>query len=89
MNKKSVLSLLFVCMSLSGMAQGFIHPGILHTQADFDRVKEKLATGQEPWTAAYNKLMTSKHVDLNWKPNPTVKIIRGGWNVWEPEGDNY
>ena len=52
MNKKSVLSLLFVCMSLSGMAQGFIHPGILHTQADFDRVKEKLATGQEPWTAA-------------------------------------
>ena len=40
-------------------------------------------------TAAYNKLMTSKHVDLNWKPNPTVKIIRGGWNVWEPEGDNY
>ena len=33
--------------------------------------------------------MTSKHVDLNWKPNPTVKIIRGGWNVWEPEGDNY
>lgn len=46
MNKKSVLSLLFVCMSLSGMAQGFIHPGILHTQADFDRVKEKLATGQ-------------------------------------------
>lgn len=89
MNKKSILSLLFVCMSLSGMAQGFIHPGILHTQADFDRVKEKLATGQEPWTAAYNKLMTSKHVDLNWKPNPTVKIIRGGWNVWEPEGDNY
>lgn len=89
MNKKSVLSLLFVCMSLSGMAQGFIHPGILHTQADFDRVKEKLATGQEPWTAAYNKLMTSKHVDLNWKPNPTVKIIRGGWNVWETEGDNY
>ena len=42
------------------------------TQADFDRVKEKLATGQEPWTADYNKLMTSKHVDLNWKPNPTV-----------------
>ncbi len=89
MNKKSVLSFLFACMSLSGMGQGFIHPGILHTQADFDRVKEKLATGQEPWTAAYNKLMTSKHVDLNWKPNPTVKIIRGGWNVWEPEGDNY
>ena len=54
MNKKSVLSLLFACMSLSGMGQGFIHPGILHTQADFDRVKEKLATGQEPWTAAYN-----------------------------------
>lgn len=46
MNKKSVLSLLFVCMSLSGMAQGFIHPGILHTQADFDRVKESWPQGR-------------------------------------------
>lgn len=89
MNKKSVLSLLFACMSLSGVAQGFVHPGALHTQADFDRVKEKLAVGEEPWTAAYKKFKTSTFLDLSRKPNPTTKIIRGGENVWEPERDNY
>ena len=70
-------------------AQGFLHPGALHTQADFDRAKAKIEAGEDPWTAAYDKLMTSKHVDLNWTPNPTVKIIRGGGTIWEPERDNY
>ena len=70
-------------------AQGFLHPGALHTQADFDRAKAKIEAGEDPWAAAYDKLMTSKHVDLNWTPNPTVKIIRGGGTIWEPERDNY
>lgn len=81
--------MLFCAFSLGGWAQGFIHPGILHTQADFDRVKEKLATGQEPWAAAYEKLMSSPHVDLNWRPAPTTKIIRDGGTVWEPDPTNY
>ena len=87
--KNTLLALLFCAFSLGGWAQGFIHPGILHTQADFDRVKEKLATGQEPWASAYEKLMSSSHVDLNWKPAPTTKIIRDGGTVWEPDPTNY
>ena len=87
--KNTLLALLFCAFSLGGWAQGFIHPGILHTQADFERVKEKLATGQEPWLTAYNSLLGSPHTNLDWKPAPTVKIIRGGGNVWEPDGDNY
>ena len=87
--KNTLLALLFCAFSLGGWAQGFIHPGILHTQADFDRVKEKLVTGQEPWVSAYEKLMSSSHVDLNWKPAPTTKIIRDGGTVWEPDPTNY
>ena len=90
MKKRNVLLwLCALCFPLWGMAQGFIHPGALNTHADFERVKEKLAIGAEPWTAAYKKFKTSRHLNLDWKPNPTAKIIRGGWNVWEPEGDNY
>ena len=74
--------------ALCASAQGFIHPGILHTQADFDRVKEKLAAKEEPWTAAFEQLMTSPHVNLNWNPAPTKKITREGGNREEPEGDN-
>ena len=76
--KNTLLALLFCVFSLGGWAQGFIHPGILHTQADFDRVKEKLATGQEPWVTAYNNLLGSPHTNLSWTPAPTTKIIRGG-----------
>lgn len=83
------LFLTFWGCALCASAQGFIHPGILHTQADFDRVKEKLAAKEEPWTSAFEQLMTSPHVDLNWNPSPTRKIIRGGGNREEPEGDNY
>lgn len=77
------------CFPLWMVAQGFIHPGVLHTQADFDRVKAKLTAGETPWTTAYNKLMTSPHVNLNWQPNPTEKIVRGGNTIWEPDRDNY
>ena len=78
-----------LCFPLWMVAQGFVHPGALHTQADFDRVKAKLEAGEEPWTSAYKKLLTSSHVDLNWKPNPTEKIVRGGRSPEEPDPDNY
>ena len=78
MRKRNVLLwLCILCFPLWGKAQGFIHPGALHTQADFDRVKEKLSIKADPWTAAYKKFKTSKHLNLDWKPNPTAKIIRG------------
>lgn len=87
--KKSLLLIALLCGSLSIKAQGFIHPGALHTQEDFDRTKAKIEANEEPWTSAFNKLMTSRHVNLDWRPNPTEKIIRGGSCVWEPEPDNY
>ena len=67
----------------------FVHPGGLHTEADFERTKAKVEANEEPWSSAFKLLKTSKHVDLNWRPNPVEKIIRGGNNVWEPGGDNY
>ena len=87
--KKLLVCILVFGGSLWVSAQGFVHPGALHTQADFDRVKEKLVIGGEPWTAAYKKFKTSTFLDLSRTPSPTAKIIRGGWTIWEPEGDNY
>ena len=87
--KRMLMWIAALCFPLWMTAQGFVHPGALHTQADFDRVKAKLADGEEPWTAAYRKLLTSQHVNLDWKPNPTEKIVRGGNTIWEPDKDNY
>ena len=74
------------------MAQGFIHPGALHTQADFDRVKEKLAIGAEPWTAAYKKFKSSPYIMTvdDRHPTPVRRIVRGcgAGCPWLPTGEN-
>lgn len=68
------------------------HPSLLHTQADFDFVKQKIAAGAQPWTNAYEHLKSNKHSQSSWKANPVVKLARldaGNWATidrWEKEG---
>lgn len=93
MKKKNVLLwLCTLCFPLGSMAQGFIHPGALHTQADFDRVKEKLANGEEPWTAAYKFFKTSPYIMTvdDRHPTPVRRIVRGcgAGCPWLPPGEN-
>ncbi|XAH23132.1 alginate lyase family protein [Xylophilus sp. GW821-FHT01B05] len=58
-------------------AASFVHPGALHTQADFDRMKSRVAEGAQPWTAGWNRLLQNKHASLNWTPHPQVTVYRG------------
>lgn len=66
-------------------ASAFLHPGILHTDADFLRMRTKLGEGAEPWKLAWNVLITSGHSNLSsdMMPNPLPVVIRGG------EGQNF
>ncbi|MFC3491387.1 alginate lyase family protein [Glycomyces rhizosphaerae] len=59
------------------------HPGLLHTQADFDRMKAKVDGGVEPWVAGWNRLTANSHSQSTWAARPTAIIIRGG------DGQNY
>ena len=65
------------------------HTGGLHTQADFDRIKSKLAANAEPWVSGWNKLIVNSHAQTAYVANPTVKLIRGGKSAEEPDADNY
>lgn len=67
----------------------FIHPGLLHTEADFARIKTKVEAGTEPWISGWNKLIHNSHSSLSYTPNPVAKLIRGGNSAEEPEPDNY
>lgn len=63
--------------------RGFIHPGGLHTQEDFDRVKAQIAAGNATVKAAYQKLTSSEYSQSGVQTYPTEMIVRGG------SGENY
>lgn len=64
--------------------RGFAHPGGLHTQEDFDRVKQQLRDGNVKVTQAYNILMMSEYAQPSVQTYPTEIIVRGGGT-----GENY
>lgn len=55
----------------------FAHPGLLHSEADFERIKAKLAEGDETWVNAWNILAVDSASDIR-NPNPLTELRRGG-----------
>jgi hypothetical protein len=62
--------------------QPFVHPGLLHTQADFDRMGQKVGAQASPWIDGWNRLTNNSHAKLTWTPNPQVVISRGPDNTY-------
>ena len=94
--KKQILStlILSICACLTLSAQdnnqsydtnrGFIHPGGLHTQQDFDRIKQQLEEGNKTVKEAYNVLKTAGYAQAGVVSYPVETIVRGGG-----VGENY
>jgi fibronectin type 3 domain-containing protein len=61
----------------------FVHPGLLHTQDDFDRMCNRVAHGADPWTMGFNYLTSQGYAQLGANPRPLATVIRGG------TGENY
>lgn len=61
----------------------FVHPGLLHTQADFDRMAAKVSTNAAPWKAGWDRLVANRHAQSAWKASPLATVVRGG------AGENY
>jgi hypothetical protein len=53
----------------------FIHPGLLHSDADFARMKEHLH--EKPWDDGWEKLIANPHSSLAWTPRPVAVVVRG------------
>ena len=56
----------------------FVHPGLLHTEADFDRMRTKVAANAQPWLAGWNALQANGRSQLGATPRPLATVIRGG-----------
>ena len=92
--KRTILTLLFGIASFSLFApccataqtadRGFRHPGGLHTQADFDRVRAQIAAGNTKVKQAYDKLKAAAYAQPGVQTYPVETIVRGGGS-----GENY
>lgn len=71
------ISVALALIAPSVMASSFVHPGALHTQADFDRMKTQVAQHAQPWTDGWDVLIKNSHASLNWTPRPQAMIYRG------------
>ena len=60
--------------------QHFTHPGLLHTEADFLRMRTKVGLHASPWTEGWDVLVANAHTRLTNHPNPQPEIRRGGSN---------
>jgi len=65
---------LFSCLN----AQNFVHPGVLHREADLARMRQKVTEKAEPWFTAWTNLKNSPEAQLTWNPRATETVIRGG-----------
>ncbi len=48
----------------------FIHPGALHTQEEFARIRQKVAAGEEPWASSWVAFQKCPFLTPNYKPSP-------------------
>ena len=89
--KTRLLTFALLFISLTAVAQtttnssdrGFIHPGGLHTQADFDRVKAQIAAKNTTIMKAWTKLKAAEYAQSSVQTYPVETIVRGG------SGENY
>jgi len=79
--------IIFAFFTLHSIAQtadrGFIHPGGLHTQADFNRVKAQITAKNSTVLKAWSKLRNAEYAQSNVQTYPVETIVRGG------DGENY
>lgn len=57
----------------------FEHPGLLHSREDLAFIREKVATGKQPWKAAWDNLRGRRTSSLNFDPQPTIHVVRGAY----------
>lgn len=64
--------------------RGFRHPGGLHTDTDFERIRRQIAEGNPDVVAAYNVLKEAAYSQASAASYPVETIVRGGG-----VGENY
>jgi hypothetical protein len=60
-----------------GRVSTVVHPGMLHSAADFTRMTSKVNAGTQPWLDGWNKLVANGRSAATYVPRPVDTIVRG------------
>jgi hypothetical protein len=60
-----------------GAPPTFVHPGLLHSEADFDRMRDRVMADAQPWRQGWDRLVANAHAQLTWNPRPAAIVFRG------------
>ncbi len=74
----AALALAAFALVQAAFGQTFTHPGALHTQADFDRMRTKVLANAQPWKGSWDILVANPHSSTGWTPRPVATAVRGG-----------
>jgi len=75
-----LIALMFSVAGASGASAPFVHPGLLHSQAELEFVRQKITAGEEPWATAWKNLRASPSATLDYTPAPRAEVVRGPYN---------
>jgi hypothetical protein len=76
-------SCVFSILNAALSAAAITHPGLLHTEDDFERIKGFVSAKQEPQLTGWNKLVA--HADAAYEPAAKETVCRGS----DCETENY
>ena len=87
--------LIIVCVTLSlashvARADGFVHPGVLHSKEDLERMKAKVSAKAQPWLGGFDVLASSKYASADYRLRGPVTncTIGGGKGQYEIRDDS-
>ncbi|KAH7055972.1 GPI anchored protein [Macrophomina phaseolina] len=55
----------------------FVHPGMLHSAADFERITTNVNAAKEPWLTGWYKLTNNSHSKSTYAATPVKLLCRG------------
>lgn len=64
--------------SFGGEPKAFVHPGLLHTQADLDRMKAMVTQGMEPWKSGFAGLRDHPQSQADWRLRGPFRTVTRG-----------
>lgn len=59
----------------AGPGKPLVHPGLLHSREDLERMRQQVSKGAEPWQSGFVKLRDDPQSQANWKLRGPFEVV--------------